>query len=498
MTRREHANSPSGKRSSIPDVLSWPWPASPKVFTLYDKYADKEVVLRAGDELWVLSVGGRDCEHRFAAERTRELQQKLVMLTQAEGAPASVHKFTASLISNWALYLKLLQEGPSQVQDNWDEYVTDIDVAKAGKSILKLAAASSVGPWREYHEDLIRGLDARAKDVQAEHQRRIRRRESLVPVAQQAELVRVLDLHASKNDLAESQAEGLASLAFAFQHGVRPVQQIALKLENIHTYIDAAGDPVCLVSFHQAKQQSSNTVGGEMLRQVKPEWVRPVLRLVEFARKAGRTRLFRCTTSEELWDGVKRVCAEAGVKVNFTSYKLRHSSAQALADAGHSRRSIQWFLGHTTLSAAISYLKASRYQGNLINAALGASKLYDSMVSMAFGKFVSVEELRQVDEAQQIGGIIGERLIAGIGLCRSKQSACNFDPVISCYGCHKYIPALNPPAHLEAIAGMREQVIVFIKKGESASPAYLQMMGALAGAQRALADCRRILGAAHG
>ncbi|WP_316679457.1 tyrosine-type recombinase/integrase [Ralstonia chuxiongensis] len=251
------------------------------------------------------------------------------------------------------------------------------------------------------------------------------------------------------------------------------------------------------MSFHQAKQQTGNTVDGEMLRQVKPEWAGPVLLLLKFAIKAGRTRLFTSTTSEELWDGVKRVCEESGVKVNFTSYKLRHSSAQALADAGHSRRSIQWFLGHSTLSAAISYLKASRYQGNLINAALGASKLYDNMVSMAFGKFVSVDELRQADEAQQIGGIIGERLIAGIGLCRSKQSACSFDPVISCYGCHKYIPALNPPAHLEAIAGMREQVIVFIKKGGSSSPAYLQMMQALAGAQRALADSRRILGVVH-
>ncbi|MGA4005820.1 tyrosine-type recombinase/integrase [Ralstonia nicotianae] len=480
------------------DVLNWSWPASPGVFKLHDKYADKDVILLAGEEVWVFSVGGRNYEHRFAPQPARELQQKLIMLTHVKHAPASVQKFTTSLIRNWKLYLKLLEEGPSRVQETWEMFVTDVDVAKAGKTILRLAADSSLGPWRESHRELIKGLDARAQEAEAEHHRRIRKRELLVPVAKQAELVRVLDLRALEPDLTERQAEGLASLAFAFQHGVRPVQQIALKLEHVHTYVDAAGDPICLVSFHQAKQQTGNTADGEMLRQVKSEWVGPVLLLVEFAKKTGRTRLFRSTTSEELWDGVKRVCAEAGVKVNFTSNKLRHSSAQALADAGHSRRSIQWFLGHSTLSAAISYLKASRYQGSLINAALGASKLYDNMASMAFGEFVSVEDLRQTDDAQQIGGIIGDRLIAGIGLCRSKQSACSFDPVISCYGCHKYIPALNPPAHLEAIAGMREQVIVFIKKGEAASPAYLQMMRALAGAQHALADCRRILGAAHG
>lgn len=50
---------------------------------------------------------------------------------------------------------------------------------------------------------------------------------------------------------------------------------------------------------------------------------------------------------------------------------------------------------------------------------------------------------------------------------------------------------------MEAIAGMREQVIVFKKQGDQASPSYLQMMKALAGAQRALDDSRRILGASH-
>lgn len=483
--------------SLVPDVLNWPWPASPRIFRLYDKYVDKEVILEAGAERWVLSVGGRKFEHQFAAAPARELQQKLVMLTQAERSPATVQKFIAPLLLNWALYLRLLEEGPSQVQETWDKAVTDHDSANAGKTILKFAVKLSLGPWHERHQELVKGLDTRANASIKEQHGKIRRRESLVSIAKQTELVKVLDCRAMEPNLSERQAEGLTALAFAFQHGMRSVQQLSLALEHVHMYVEASGDQVCLVSFHQAKQRNEKTVEGEMLRQVMPQWARPVALLYDYAKDAGRTRLFSASSSHELWAKARRVCAELGVDLDFNANKLRHSSAQALADAGHSRKSIQWFLGHSGPDAANSYVKASRLQGNFINAALGASKLYDGMVSLAFGEYVTVEELSRVDEAEQIGGIIGDRLIAGIGRCRTKQSACSFDPVISCYGCHKYIPALNPPAHMEAIAGMREQVIVFKKQGDQASPSYLQMMKALAGAQRALDDSRRILGASH-
>lgn len=51
---------------------------------------------------------------------------------------------------------------------------------------------------------------------------------------------------------------------------------------------------------------------------------------------------------------------------------------------------------------------------------------------------------------------------------------------------------------MEAIAGMREQVIVFVKTGDVTSVTYLQLRIALAGAQRALDDSRQILGGSRG
>jgi integrase len=492
---KEAIRAPARKDSGF---LSWTWPASPRFFKVYDKYADAEVVLEAGAETWTLSVQGRNQEFLFPPEPVRGLQQKLVMLTQVERSPSSVYKFTRSLLLNWALYVRLLEEGPQRVLESWDENVRDIDTAKAAKTILRLAIKSTLGAWGERHEDLVKGLDTRANATLGEQRRKIRRRESLVSIARQAELVRVLDTRALEPDLHEEQAEGLAALALAFQHGMRPVQLLSIRLEHVYSLLDASGDPICLVSFHTAKQKDAETVDGEMVRQVNPEWAKPVVLLLEYAKRAGRTRLFSSDSGDALWSKVRRACAEVGVKVDFNINKLRHSSAQALADAGHSRTSIQWFLGHAGLDAAVSYVQASRHQGNLINSALGTSKLYDNMVSMAFGEFITVEELSRVAEEEQIGGIVGDRLIAGIGRCRTKQSACSYDPVVSCYGCHKYIPALNPVVHMEAIAGMRAQVIVFVKASDEASPSYLQMRKALAGAQRALDDSRRILGASNG
>ncbi|WP_345796557.1 site-specific integrase [Castellaniella sp. MT123] len=481
------------------NLLTWAWPVSPVIFKIYDKYADVEVSLMTGASTWTFFVQGHSVSFDFLPGERGALQQKLIMLTQRDHAPSSIYKFTRSLLAHWGLYIKILEGGPSELEDLWEGHVKTIDTAKAGKALLKLAVLSSLGPWRNEHEDLVGSLDTRANPSLAAQQSRLRRREQLLSLEVQSQLVKVLDNGAERTHLSERQAEGLAALALIFQHGMRPVQLLSLRLENIWTFTDAADDTICVVSFHTAKQRTGKTVDGEMARQIKQEWSHPVIRLREFAQSSGRDRLFGDSSAPKLWTKVKRVCAEVGVKVNFTAKQLRHTSAQALADAGHSRRSLKWFLGHSNENAATTYIRASRQQVALINLALGTSPLYNSILSLASGKFVSIEELSRMPEEQQIGGVVGARLIAGIGQCSSGQSSCGYDPVSSCYSCPKYIPALNPAAHMEAIAGMREQILTFLGNGRSEqSPAYLQMTKALAGAQKALEESKRILGSHDG
>jgi integrase len=444
-------------------ALNWQWPVSPRVFKVYDKYADVEFNLFAGAATWEMSVHGRPEVFKFASGKEGLLQQKLVMLTQVDRSPSSILKFTRTLLRNWHFYLQLLESGPAAVLEHWDVLVTDIDKAKTAKTLLRFALRLSLGKWRVEHEDMVKGLDARANSSSALQRGRLVRREKLLSIEKQSQLVRVLDICSPEPEMSESQAEGLAALALTFQHGMRSVQLLSLLVEHVNIFTDASDSPVCLVSFHTAKQKEDRTVGGEMARQIMPGWANPLSILLSYAKEAGRTRVFCLGTSQQLWAKVKRVCGDAGFKVDFNAGSLRHSSAQALADAGHSRKSIQWFLGHSNSATAAAYIRASLQQGNLINAALGTSKLYGKILSIANGQFVTVEELSCVPEDEQIGAVVGHRLVAGIGRCRSGQSTCIYDPVSSCYGCSRYMPALNPLAHMEAIAGMREQVVVFFE-----------------------------------
>lgn len=465
----------------------WRWPVAPATLRVYDKYADVEGVLRAGDESWEVPTQGKFETFRFHSDAAvRNLQQRLVFLAQTASSPPTVAKFTRSLLNNWSLYEELLLAGPDGIKREWGAKVSDVDVAKAGKSVLKLACQASAGPWRAMHIPVVRGLEGHSKRNLLAQKGKIRRREKLLTVDVQAAVTHVLDEAGYAPGLSEAVAEGLTALALIFQHGVRPVQVLALHANHVERLSDANGAPACLVSFHAAKQRNGKEF--EITRQVKPEWVGPVAQLQAHAIAAGRKRLFSVTGAEALWACVKRACREfAGRKVTFTAGVLRHTSAQALADAGHSRESIRRFLGQKNLNAAITYLKASRRQGELTNRALGASKLYGNILSLANATFVSVDEMLAADEDKQIAGVVGDRMVAGLGLCKSGQPSCPFNPVTSCYGCRRFMPSLDRKVHEDAVAGMRSEVRTYLGQDPAqASPASLQLTRALAGAQQAL------------
>lgn len=467
--------------------IDWNWPQVSQTFHLYDKYVDKSVCLSLGETEWIASVNGIQRKFNFLQGDTGLFQQKLVVLTQANFSPSSFYKFTYTMLRYWPLFLELLETEPNDIKYFWERKVTTTDVAKAAKSILKLVARHSLGAWSTVHLGLIKKLSTRENSTIATKHARIASREMLLSPTNQSDIVRLLDEKAGAPDLSEWQIEGLAALALGFQHGVRPVQSISL-LTN-HVYIINEGDEqkACMVSFHEAKKR--NQKGDiEMSRQVKPEWAPLIVKLLNLALAAGRSRVFSTSDSTKLWNLTRKVCKQYGLTINYNYYKLRHTGAQMLADAGHGRSDIKSFLGQTSPNSGTSYLRSSRKQAGFINRALGISKLYSNIASIATGKYVSIEEVEAAPEEQQIAGVVGDRLIAGTGLCAKGQRNCVFDPVTSCYNCKKYMPALNPAIHKEAIAGMRHQIILFVKAGGSEqSASYLQLSGAIAGAQKALA-----------
>jgi integrase len=476
---------------ALSDPTSWIWPICQNTFTVYDKYSDKSVELSVESKTWTVLVQGRSETFTFQDGIQGHLQRRLIILTQSDKSPSTICKYARSLLSKWTVYLEILAQGPEWVRDEWDDRILDVDAAKAGKTTLKLACMASVGEWTPLHLALVKALDTRANASLKAQRSNHRRRGSVLPVQDQASIIKVLDEGSTNFDLSIDEVEGLSALALIFQHGVRPVQLIALRTEHIHIFEVAGSDLSGIVSFHAGKKHEEETF--EMARQVKPEWISIINRQYEDAKTSERRRLFRSQNRDDIWRLVKDACAKFGYRVAFTPNSLRHTATQSLADDGHSRTSIKIFLGHAKENAATTYIRASQQQAQLLNKALGASKLYDNIISLADKTFVSVAEMKRATEDSQIGAVVGDRLVAGIGLCRTGQSSCPYNPVTSCYGCRKFMPSLDRESHLEAIGGMREQVIVFVSNSvEGESPAFKQLTKALAGAQQALEAVDRI------
>jgi site-specific recombinase XerD len=471
----------------------WAWPPVPQTFHLLDKYNGVESRLVLGETTWITSVQGVQRKHDFLAGESGLFQQKLVLLTQAHFSPSSFYKFTYTLLRHWKLLLKLLATEPDNIKPFWDRNILTVDIAKTAKSILNLALANSLGVWNPSHKHLVKSLSTRANSGVSAQRGKIENRSTLIATNSQVEIVRLLDAKAREESLAEWQIEGLATLALAFQHGIRPVQTICISMNHVQVLDEADGKSSTVISFHEAKKKG-NTESLEMSRQVNSEWAPLIHRLMSLATAAGRNRLFSVSSSTKLWNNTKKVCKQFGVQVDFNYYKLRHTAAQTLADAGHSRNNVNGFLGQAHVNAATPYIKSSRKQGAIVNDALGTSTLYNKLEAIATGEFITLEELEKAHEDKQVAGIVGDRSIAGIGLCSSGQAACVYDPIMSCYNCKKYMPVLNPVPHMEAIAGMRQQVIFFLKRGgKEESPAYLQLKNALSGAQKALDISRKAI-----
>ena len=147
----------------------------------------------------------------------------------------------------------------------------------------------------------------------------------------------LLDTAVACDDLSAIHLEGMVFLAFAFQHGVRPVECITLEVGHIRLIRDAAGNQQAIVSFHRAKQ-ALQSPSVEKPRAIKLEWVPLVVKLYQQAIEAGRTRLFEAKSTTNLSARTRWAAKRFGVTLtNHGIYRFRHTAAQALAGRSSSR-----------------------------------------------------------------------------------------------------------------------------------------------------------------
>ncbi len=145
--------------------------------------------------------------------------------------------------------------------------------------------------------------------------------------------------------------------------------------------------------------------------------------------------------------------------------------------------------GHSDLNTGLIYFNSTPAQGARINQALGISKTYQTVMKIAHGRFITPEELAELKGDQQIGGVPHGIPIAGIGGCSSGQPSCPFNPIMSCYGCSRFMPVAIEAIHKEVLEDLRGVMKFFYTSShaERGSPA-LQLERTICNVQAVLSE----------
>lgn len=268
-------------------------------------------------------------------------------------------------------------------------------------------------------------------------------------------------------------------LLCAYQFGMRPVQIALVTWRDIRIRHEPKSTfPTVHVTFRMVKQRSASSAN-PLLRRIKSEWTPLFVAMSKMAllrNKDPGGRAFGVQSANEASRRIS-ILLRSLLRGDATAVNLRHTAAQRLVDAGASQEELAEFLGHSDITTGLVYYETSANQAERVNKALGISEIYQRVAKIAHSRFISADELANLKEFQQIGGAPHGVPIAGIGGCSTGQPACSYNPIMSCYGCRKFMPVHNLQMHAKVLSDFRKVVRFFhdASRGDEASPAYLQL-----------------------
>ncbi len=363
------------------------------------------------------------------------------------------------------------------------------------KSFLRFACSMALGHLRPEHLDFVGAFRLGVHDKYAS----VRGGLVFLTMNEEASIVDHLDdLNGRVKAGERGQPEELRDacvLLLSYQYGFRRTQVARVRVQDVKVYEVADADgPSVHVTFETLKQRWSARRHA-MVRAIKREWAFMFTAFLAHRRSRPHDydganvvpgSLFGLSPAD-IAETIARVTA-AVTGVRRTANELRHTAAQRLVDAGASREELAEFMGHTSLDTGLVYFEASPTQAVLINKAMAVSPIYSAIVEVARTRTIDKTALLGIPPDRQIGGSPHGIPIAGIGACELGQSLCAKNPVLSCYGCRKFLPVADVAAHREVLDGLRPVVRQFYdaSRGELQSPAYTQLARTLAAVQQVM------------
>lgn len=311
-----------------------------------------------------------------------------------------------------------------------------------------------------------------------------------VPAEHQVRIVAHLDdtarrLEQCPASLADGAVRDASVLALVYQQGIRPGQAARIGLDDVRVFETGA------VHVRLKLTKKRDGLSRWITRTVKRDWC------VLFV-EARRRRLAVATLPEGVPPGsfflltpsgaqqrLKALCRRVTGR-DWTATDLRHTAAQRQVNAGISHVGLSEFLGQDRLTTANVYFAGSATQAQRVNRALGLSPIYSAVAQVAKTRTIGKAALMGLDQDRQIGGVPHGIPISGIGACQVGQGACSMNPVLSCYGCHRFLAVRDPAVHRRVAADLRPVVKRFYEAGRGGdeSPAYTQLQRTLEAAER--------------
>ena len=474
-------------------------PKLPSVLRYEDDYDGRVHTINgpATSDRWsIVSAGSlRQLDFGKHVMPLRQLTKWLVADTLTHLAPATSSEYGRQLLTIPSEVLeRLINANPQGIRNSWHGLFTSpsqVGQAAATKALLRLCCVMHLLDWSPPYMPLVSALPAPHLDPY----HTLRTGDAFLTVPEEARLVRLFEQTArraaeSPMSISDEDLMDVALLLLGYQFGMRPVQIGRLQLSGYTAWHSASGEVTVHLAFPMAKQRDPVARALTLNRRVKREWTSIIVehhRRRALGMKNSSEKFFSLPSANAIGQRMRWALKLNGLK-GRTAYSLRHTAAQRLADAGASAEELAEFLGHTVWTTCLVYFDVTPVHAARVNKALGLSDTFQRVASIAEAKFISPEQLAQLKGEQQIGGVPHGIEISGIGGCESGQPACPFNPVLSCYGCPKFMPVLDSTVHRQTLKSLRSIVDVFelASRGESSSAAFMQLQRTIAEVQTAI------------
>lgn len=475
-------------------------PPLPKVIHYEDDYEEKvrQIKVDECEETLTLHISGKPYTLRFLRFdiRIRELIRNFLLYLTQERAPGTVEWYFGTLpgISSSDIEKAALSE-PLHLRRMWPELTAKYssDELIGLKGLLAFLCIVRFGPWTPLHAEFVSGaLYVHSRDMYST----VRSGDAFLTIDEEAKLVRWIDAAAMHSQSMDKTTSELACLVVcSYQFGMRPKQLGMVRKTDCSGRVSPEdGSAIVHMTFRMVKQRDASLKSLRLHRKVKREWASLFVALLNHKNSdPNNSYLFgfsnRAALSKALIEKLAEILPESRRRV---AYDLRHSMAQRLVDSGASHEELAAAMGHTSLKAGLVYYRATANQAELVNKALGISDTYLAVAKIASSKFISLNDLAALKGDQQIAGVPHGIPIAGIGGCTTGQPSCPYNPVTACYGCPKFMAVNDLSLHEHVLNEFRGIVHMYkdVGRGETHSPAYLQLQRTISEVQRVIRELR--------